>query len=425
MAHTPPSKRGTHRPIHTRWWRPAVIASAAAGLLIAALLIAAQPTLATSHTGDRPARYPGSVPGEPSAAGNQSAVTGGALFGGNVPLLHEAPGLGRSLAIVRIYAHIGDTFPGPARQFLAHGSTALVSLDSNGTSYAAIAAGLKDQAIASFLTSVNQAAIQYHLPAIYVSFEHEPDNPKHFPLGAPREFVQAWDHVHHLAEAHHLDWKGGGRLHWVWIVLHSAFVKGLASQFWPGANQVAGIGVDGYNSLDCKPATGRWHVAPPDTPSAIFDPAIRFAKSKGGLPVFISEWGSDNMGPADTQPRFIRQMQSYLTRNREIAAALYWDSSGPTCSYTLGNPASLAAMAALAASSALQGRITAPSRWCGSWPPSPAAARRWAHRRCAVVSTASQPETPCWHIGLLTSESGVACARLFQLSANSRPESSP
>ncbi|HEY2577718.1 MAG TPA: hypothetical protein VGI74_15535 [Streptosporangiaceae bacterium] len=357
----------------------------------AGLLVAAQPTLATSNASkNSPARYPSSVPGEAAAAGNQSAVAGGALFGGNVPLIREAPRLGRSLAIIRIYAHIGDTFPGANRHFLAAGSTALVSLDSNGTSYSAIAAGLDDRAITSFLESVDQAAIQYQLPAIYVSFEHEPDNSEHSPLGTPGQFVQAWDHVHHLAEAGHLDWKAGGRLHWIWILLHSAFAKGRASQFWPGTNEVAGIGVDGYNSLGCKPATGRWNVGPPQTPSAIFNPAIRFAESKGGLPVFISEWGSNNLGLADTQPAFIRQMQSYVTHNREIAAALYWDSSGPTCSYILGNPASLAAIAAMARSSALQGRITTPLRWRGTWPMSPVAARHWAHRFYAIVSIPSR-----------------------------------
>ena len=421
MVHTPLSKRRTHRPIPKGWWFSAAIVSAAAGLLIAA-----QPTLATSSTSkDRPARYPSSVAGEPSAAGNQSAVAGGALFGGNVPLDHEASILGRRLAIIRIYAHIGDTFPGPNRQYLATGSTALVSLDSTGTSYATIAAGADDRAVISFLTSVDQTAIQYHLPAIYVTFEHEPDNPKHFPLGTPAQVVQAWDHIHHLAEAAHLDWKGGGRLHWVWVVLHSAFAKGLASQFWPGTNEVAAVGIDGYNSLACKPDSGKWHVGSQDTPAGIFNPGIRFAESKGGLPVFISEWGIDNQGPAVDQPAFIRQMQSYVTHNQEIAAALYWDSSGPTCSYTLANPASLAAMAVMGHASALQGHTTTPSRWCLHWPMAPAVTGHWTQRRCSGVSTPRKPAIPCWRTGPLYSEPGIACARLFRLAVNSHLRSLP
>src|SRR5207248_10410230 len=106
--------------------------------------------------------------------------SGGVLFGGNAALAAEATMLGRKLDGVRVYAQIGENFPGWRNsQLLADGSTLLVSLDSSGYSYASIAAGNQDAAISAFLKSVNQAAIRYHLGAIYVSFEHEPDNRHH------------------------------------------------------------------------------------------------------------------------------------------------------------------------------------------------------------------------------------------------------
>jgi hypothetical protein len=298
------------------------------------------------------------------ADGGKSATSGGALFGGNDALASEQASLGRRLAIIRVYYRIGEPFPAPQdQQLMADGSTLLVSLASGGANYASIAAGNQDAAITAFLRTVDQAAIQYHLGAIYVAFEHEPDGPRHHRLGSPADFVRAWDHVHQLAQAAHLDWTQGGRLHWVWILIHSSFSNGLASQFWPGPGEVDVVGADGYNSYACKVARRGGiisHAANAAvTPASIFDPAIRFAHVHGGLPVFISEWGSD-LAPAGAQSGFIRQMQAYVERNREIAAVLYWDS-GFACNYSVnGNPMAIAALAEMGHSAALQGRVTAP-----------------------------------------------------------------
>ena len=54
------------------------------------------------------------------------------------------------------------------------------------------AAGQEDASIRSFLESVNQSAIRYHLPAIYVTFEHEANVPAHHQgLGTPAQVIQA------------------------------------------------------------------------------------------------------------------------------------------------------------------------------------------------------------------------------------------
>src|SRR5262249_50242825 len=134
-----------------------------------------------------------------SGVNSPSGVTGGALFGGNYPVVSLQPSLGRKLAIVRLYYFIRDSFPRPAQlqNLLAKGQTVLVSMDAK-TSYASIAAGQKDAEINSFLHAVNQAAIKYQLGSIYITFEHEPDSKHHRALGAPVQFLQAWDHIHQL-----------------------------------------------------------------------------------------------------------------------------------------------------------------------------------------------------------------------------------
>jgi hypothetical protein len=281
-------------------------------------------------------------------------VFGSALFGGNAALIKDEPALGRKLAIVRAYYRIGDAFP--LDSYAAHlttGSTLLVSLDSNGASYASIAAGNKDGAILSFLRAVNRVAYRDHVGSIYVSFEHEPDSPQHHVLGSPAGFVRAWDHVHRLAASAHLNWNNGGRLHWVLILIHSSIGRAWGNGFWPGAGEVDVFGVDGYNSYPCR-ASNQNRM---QTPAGLFNPALSFASSHGGLPVFIPEWGSSSAAPT-MQAQFIQHMSGYVAGHRQIKAALYWDDGGSSCSYRVdGHPAALSALRAMGHSAAMQGRV--------------------------------------------------------------------
>lgn len=285
-----------------------------------------------------------------------SGVTGGALFGGNHPVVGLESSLGRKLAIVRLYYFIGQSFPGSAkyRAALAGGRTALVSLDSQNTSYAAIAAGKDDAAITSFLTQVNNAAIKYNLGSIYVTFQHEPDSTQHRQLGAPVQFIQAWDHVHQLAESANLDWNQGGRLHWVLILIHNTYKTWRIHSFWPGPSEVDIVASDGYNSFGC--GSGGQHTQ--QTPADTMGPVVNFAAAHGGMPVFLAEWGSDDI-PAGEQATYINQMQSYVAANTSIVGAMYWDTAPKgNCDYKIdGNPGSISALAAMGQSAALQGHV--------------------------------------------------------------------
>jgi hypothetical protein len=306
---------------------------------------------------------------ESSGTGSRSGVTGGALFGGNRSLVPEETALGRRLAIVRVYYRFGDSFPTfNDSQAMAAGSTLVVSLDSprGGPTYSSIASGLQDAYLSSFLHAVNQAAIRYRLPAIYFSFEHESSLPsKHTGLGSPAQFIQAWDHIHQLAASMHLDWNDGGRIHWVWIQTHVAFVPvnqragggpafGAPTLYWPGSNEVDIVAADGYSHPGCRGHAG------PMTPQTLFGPVLSFAEQHGGLPVFITEWGSTSFPSSQWQTGFIGQMQAFVSANPEIVAVLYWNSpgAGPNCNFSVDNhPASVSALATMAHSTALQGRL--------------------------------------------------------------------
>src|SRR5215472_11626650 len=232
---------GRHRDLPGRGM---VAGAALAGLLslVAGCGAAAAPHLvidarpAAAHEAIQPAAGEGSLGGLRSAtrhkrakpsSGNSLPGFGNSLFGGNDQLARQTATLGRNLAIVRVYYQIGGTFPSYIdTQHMKEGSTLLVSLDSAGPSYASIADGQKDASIKAFLRAVNQAAKQYGLGAIYISFEHEPDGPQHAGLGSAAQFVRAWDHVHQLAESAGLDANQGGRLRWVLILIHNTYAGG-------------------------------------------------------------------------------------------------------------------------------------------------------------------------------------------------------
>ena len=293
----------------------------------------------------------------------------GVMFGGDVPLATAESRLGRKLAIVRVYGRLGRAFGGPQiNRIMAGGTTVLASLDTfpGGATYADIAAGREDAAIKSWLNQVERSAVRYHLPAVYVTFQHEADVIfNHRGLGTPAQFVGAWDHIHQLAAAAHLNWTDGGRMHWVFILTHFAYISGRVSRFWPGTHEVDIVGADGYNTGGCRVArathaqftTGK---TPPETPASLFGKLVEFAASHGSLPVFIAEWGSVAYPDANVRVNWIRQMQAFVQANPEITAALYWDSQVPPCNYIINNsPSSLSALASLARSQLMQGRPTA------------------------------------------------------------------
>lgn len=295
----------------------------------------------------------------------RSGVTGGALFGGNMGVQKVDSQLGRKLAIVRRYFRIGNKYPWPAdKALMSRGITELTSLDTTRYSYTSIAAGHHDASILSFLRSVNKTAASYHLGSVYVSFQHEASNAHHRVLGTPAEFVKAWDHVHHLAQAAHLNWNDGGRIHWVLILAWRTYLPmkirtnwqkkaGWIGSYWPGASEVDIVAADGYDVVRCVPRT-RSSVRTA-SPSYVFGYELAWARSHGNLPAFVSEFGANNDG--SVQPDFVRSMQAFVAANHRIAAALYWSGRGRnTCNFTLTGTG-ITTLKAMGHSAALGGHI--------------------------------------------------------------------
>jgi hypothetical protein len=371
-----PGAGGPGRRTHRRHWLAVVtaLATLAAAGCGGSSSPSSSPSPSPSQSGPAPLKTIPTAPavaGETRGTGSRSDVTGGALFGGNISLVPEEARLGRKLAIVREYYKLGEAFPKPVdSRLMASGSTLLVSLDTppGGPTYASIAAGYHDGTITAFLEAMNRAAIRHHLAAIYFSFEHEPNaRVQHLGLGSPAQFIQAWDHVHALAQLLHLNWTDGGRILWVWILSYQTFIPlsqrppralhgATAAEFWPGSTEVDVIAADGYEGYGCP----RQQPGQVRTAGFLFGPAIRFAHQHGGLPVFITEWGATSFPAAQWQALFIRQMQAFIAANPEIAAVLYWNSPSrhPDCNFAINaHPGSVAAMVRIARSRALQGHL--------------------------------------------------------------------
>jgi len=318
--------------------------------------------LALSLTFALPAAQAGAVHLPLQLDNAASGIAGGALFGGTSPLLAEQGALGRKLAIVRLYYMIGQKFTTPkVDQIMSGGGTVLASLDiphGHGITYASVTAGRQDTQIRAWLTEAEQEAVAHNISAVYVSFEHEANTTANHVLGTPAQFQAAWNHIHSLAAQAHLNAANGGRLRWAMILMHTAYFPanmrprwsyrlGFASQYFPGAGSVDVIAADGYNRGGCRSRNASKPTQATVTPGSLFDPVLTFARTHGGLPVFIAEWGSAFYpGAPGWQATFIPLMQAYVLANPSIAAVLYWDQRGNfACHFAVnGHPQSVAAL---------------------------------------------------------------------------------
>jgi len=295
-----------------------------------------------------------------ASTGGPSGVSGGALFGGTQRLVPAQHALHRSLAVLRDYYTYGESFPdAAARQVMAEGGTVLVSLDG-GPSYKEVAGGWDHGYFRSFLTAMNDAAIKYHLGAIYFCYQHEADNISAHVAhqGWAGGFRAAWAHLHYKAKEWGLNWNAGGHIYWTMIMMHGAFFPTATGQhrvqdYWVGQQEDDIVAVDGYNHAGCVNGVQQGMV----TPGSLFDPALAYAASKG-KPVFVAEWGSQR-GPQ--QVPFIGLMQKYVTSRAAIKAAMYFDAGAQgrnACDNTVnGDPASLRALDVMGAAPRLRGHV--------------------------------------------------------------------
>jgi len=188
---------------------------------------------------------------------------------GQVASFAAATGLHQDIAVY--YSAWGKPFASAfAEQSHAQGTTVLVQLNPAHGEVGAVAAGRQDSYLRSYAEQIKRLRFN-----VIVSFGQEM-NGNWYPWGqgyvSPASFISAWRRVVSVFRA-----AGASNVIWLWDV-NSNFTGGYPiSPWWPGANYVTWVGVDGY------------YTRPQDTFASVFGSTITSIRALTSKPVLIAE----------------------------------------------------------------------------------------------------------------------------------------
>ncbi len=157
-----------------------------------------------------------------------------------------------------------------AQMLRTHGITPYVQIDPTDASITAIAAGTYDDYLRSYADSVGDFG-----HAVVIGFGHEMNAPwyswgyGHVP---PSTFVAAWRHIVTLFRA-----EGADNVTWLWTLQSDEKGTGSVTSWWPGAQYVTWVGIDGY------------YYGPSDTFASVFGTTIDQVRAFTNKPVLLSE----------------------------------------------------------------------------------------------------------------------------------------
>jgi len=166
-----------------------------------------------------------------------------------------------------------------AQQTAAHKCIPFVQIDPTYASVAGIAAGDYDAYLQSYADTVREFG-----KSVIIGFGHEMNAPwyswgyGHVPAAT---FVAAWRHIVTLFRA-----QGADNVTWLWTVNQDRSNTGPISDWWPGAQYVTWVGIDGY------------YFGPDDDFSTVFAPTIHEVRALTNRPILLSETA---IGPASGQ----------------------------------------------------------------------------------------------------------------------------
>jgi hypothetical protein len=151
-----------------------------------------------------------------------------------------------------------------------HGIIPYVQIDPTAASIPAIAAGTYDDYLRSYADSVSDFG-----HAVVIGFGHEMNASwyswgyRHVP---PSTFIAAWRHIVTLFRA-----EGAENVTWLWTLQADEPGTGPVASWWPGAQYVTWVGIDGY------------YIHPSDTFASVFGTTIDQVRAFTGKPILLSE----------------------------------------------------------------------------------------------------------------------------------------
>lgn len=269
---------------------------------------------------------------------------------------------GTRFSLAYHFADLDERVPSAdERQVVASGRVLHISIDSrifgkNGRTvlWSAVTAGEYDQALEADASGI----ASLHVP-VFVTFDHEADQPRHAAAGTPAQFVAAWRHVHDLFVAH-----GATNAVWVWVVTGYPNSFATAGQLWPGNDVVDWISWEAYNGSGC--VVGDLDPARYASFAQTVLPFYRWLHGNAARlhidaskPMMLSEAGSvEYPGDAAKTAGWYRGIPAVLRMHPQIKAIALWDRPGIAgCAYRWdGVPAVATAVRVAGASLTVQGR---------------------------------------------------------------------
>jgi len=187
------------------------------------------------------------------------------------PIAEFANAVGRQPNLVGYYSGWAQAFPTSFADLVhRRGLTLFVQIDPEFASVSAIASGAYD----TYLRTYADAVRDFHYRVV-IGFGHEM-NATWYSWGythtAPATFVAAWQHIVTVFRE-----EGASNVTWLWTIQADENNKWPIAAWWPGANYVNWVGIDGY------------YLHPTDTFQTVFVPTIHQVQTLTDKPVLLSE----------------------------------------------------------------------------------------------------------------------------------------
>ena len=187
------------------------------------------------------------------------------------PVADFAQAAGRQPNIVGYFSGWAQPF---ARSFAervrSHGAVTIVQIDPTYASVHGIAAGVYDRYLRSYADSVRD----FGHPVV-IGFGHEMNAPWYswgYGHVQASTFVAAWRHIVTLFRR-----QGAANVTWLWTLQADTPGTGPLRSWWPGAEYVTWVGIDGY------------YYRPSDTFAGVFGRTIAQVREFTKKPVLLSE----------------------------------------------------------------------------------------------------------------------------------------